>query len=292
MSVLHVIEQAAARSGGDAWNAAGSSERVFKVICSEGTDDESVVLNAVDPVTSVSIPALLAPHPTRGALLSCASRNVKWTDNFGRESEVSISYEWNWNMILPWELPVIYNGSSTTYEQICDKDVSTGFSICNSAHEPFDPPVMATRENWTMEAIKSYNSMPTFVANVVGTVNSTSFYGFNAGYVKCVGAPFVQNQFVFEGATIHYWTVTWSFAFNLNIPHQPVILDAGFKRLSSDGSKLITIIMPDGKEPSSPVPLDGSGQPLDMTDESGEPAALNFLNFSVYYTYDFNSLGV
>ena len=187
MSVIKVTEQGHQRTAEIDFFTAGSIQRVFQVICSTGTDDFDTVIAAS------GIPAMLTVHPRNGNY-SVSGYSVRWTSTDGRTSEVIVHYTWNWNLVAPWELPVVYNASQSTYEQIVDKDLQTGENICNSANEPFDPALTATRYNWTLEAVKNYSSVPTFLAGVVGRVNGSTFYGYPAGQVMCTGAPFSSSK--------------------------------------------------------------------------------------------------
>jgi len=289
MSVLHVIEQGSLRTGGDNYQGTADSQRYFEVITDDGTQDESVVLTAVDPTTSVAIPALLDAHPTRFGMY-CAARSVRWSDDFGRQSLATISYSYI-QPFVPWEMPAVYNGGQQAETRPLDKDIGTGYAVLNSAHQPFDPGLSVERYSSTLEVQVNYlvGSMPN-PASYVGCVNSTTFKGAAMDYCKCIGMPYQENiNFIWDGVIYPYVSMTMQFAFkNPSFESwQPLVADSGYCKLNTANTPATLVeITIGGKTLSSPAFLNGSGQPLAS---NANPV---YLGFQGYPRVDFNALGI
>lgn len=172
-----MVERADLRTGHVGYDGSAASQRIFQVITSVGTADESVVFAAVNPHTSVAIPALLDAHPTRYGLYA-SNLDVRWTSQLGTESIVTVTYGYIQNL-LPWEQPAIYNWSQNPEQRTFDKDITSAIPVLNSAHQPFDPGVQMTRYAATMEVqVNMLTSSLPDLRGYVGCVNSGTFHGF------------------------------------------------------------------------------------------------------------------
>ncbi len=270
------------RAGTAVLYTVGESTRSYLVRANNKTQDEAYALYHSD------VPALRSGHPTR-PYLWCSQKQARQADgNNGEFWEVTCSYTLNNGALYPWNEPPVYSFSTNTTDVCCEFDLSNNKAIRNSAGCPFDPPVMATRYEATLQVTKNLLSFSAGVAmQYVGAVNSSDFYGAERGYCMCVGIPATSQTYIDENTNVRtpYWTVQYLFAFRNQFSWQPKVLDAGFLKKTGDGLVPITI---GGREPSTPVPLNGSGEPLEDPD-SDDP---HYLDFKVYPEKNFNSLGV
>lgn len=161
----------------------------------------------------------------------------------------------------------------------------SGNLIVNSAGDPFDPPAMMDDSRRVVTVEKNLAVVPTWILDYQDAVNSDAFTvdGVSIG----IGKAKMQNVTVSprqrrNGTTFR--TVT----FTIHLQRDGWlldILDAGFREKVSGGRRNIKN-NGDGEAPTAPVPLDGSGQPID------DPTPTNcvFLQFAVYKTRPFSSL--
>jgi hypothetical protein len=293
MAATHVIEQSHLRTGSADWQSYGDSVRVFGVATSVATDDDSVVLFAEDPHTHLTIPEILSPHPTR-ALMFCSNKSCRQVDDkAGRKWEVVCTYGLISN-ILPWNQPVTYNWSQQSSEHIVDRTLdSTPVDIKNSAGRPFDPAITATRYEAVLQAVRNETEFDaTTPLKYVGAVNSDTFKGASPGFCMCVGISASQQIYTSGvGAQTTYWQVTYNFAFRNQYSYQPIVLDAGLSQISRSSGKLVNILDGQGREVSSPWPLDGEGHALPVEDDD-TPADFHFFQFKIYPAVAFGDLGL
>lgn len=282
MAVKAVIEQGDLRTGSKAVNSFGDSVRVFLVYCTTGLDDDSVTLYANDGTTS--IPNLYDAHPTRLALY-CSDVSCRWVDGAqGLICQVTATYSYIKPFRYPWDEPQVGSWSTQDVEHPIDEDVDTGEAIVNSAGQPFDPAVEASRGDAVYVVSRNELDPPDYSA-YIGTVNAGGFGPYPAGYAK-LGISAQQQIYTDDitGAETIYYAMTYTVQCkNPNYPGWNAhVLDAGFCKLGNDG-QLITITI-GGREPSSPVPLNGAGGVLG---EDEEPV---FLDFTTYPESDFDDL--
>jgi hypothetical protein len=288
MAVVKVTEQAHLRQGSISYNDPGDSQRVFQVECDSKYDDDGIVLFADDG--TIAIPARFDEHPTRPQL-RCGSKSCRQVDDKGGYFwEVLVNYSRLPPVLLPWEQNPVYSWSSNAIEVLVERDISTGKHIKNSAGCPFDPAPTVTKFDPILQVQRNELTFDESVAAYYGgTVNSGTFYGYAAGYVMCLPPTATTQEYVYENGDIQtYWAVTYQFQFRnsaFQTNWQLKLLDAGF--LKKSGSSLVPITI-GGREPSSPVPLNGSGDVL----SNPSSATPTFLDFTVYPSTDFSALGV
>lgn len=279
------VEQAHLRTGTAELYGGGDAVRVFAVRAPNATNDESYALY------HGSIPALRSLHPTR-SYLWCSQKTARQADDkSGCIWEVLCNYTLAASEALPWNEPAVYAWGAQATEQIVEYDVVTAKPVRNSAGAPFDPGVSATRYEAVLTVSRNQTTYNESTALAyIGAVNNATFYGSPRGYCMCTGITATSQTHVSEaGVKTPYWAVQFNFAFrNTSIGYgwQPKILDAGYCKKATSGALIpITIA---GREPSSPVPLDGSGQPL-AHPETDTPV---WLDFKVYPEANFSALGI
>lgn len=275
------VEVASARGGALDMFSAGTSTRLFAVRSPDKTYDETYALLHAD------VPTIGAPHPNRSGLRLLNKNARQADDRNGEIWEVTCQYGFALAE-FPWQEPPVYQWGSQSTEQIVDYDVATKKPIKNSAGAPFDPGVTATRFEATLTVSRNeIDFNQAYTSQYTGAVNKSKFYGANPGFVMCTGIPATTQYYIDQrGQRTRYWSVQYIFAFRNQFSWQPKILDAGYMKKSGSGGLIpITIA---GREPSSPVPLDGDGQPLANPD-TDEP---NWLDFKTYPELDFSALKV
>ena len=275
-----VIEQTKLRAGRTELYSPGSSTRSFLVRFEDKTLDDTAALFHPD------IPVIRSAHPTRTGMI-LLSKDVRQADDVnGQAWEVTCTYGFGEPNLLPWQEPAVYSGGQQATEQIVDYDIK-GKPIRNSALCQFDPGLTATRFEYVLTVSRNeLDFTPATPAAYVGAVNSTPFYGAQRGFCMCVGIPWQQQYYRDErtGRLTRYYSVQYNFAFRNQFSWQPRVLDAGFMQLNDSGTLVpITIA---GREPSSAVPLDGNGKPLENP-ETDDPT---WLDFKVYPEVNFSAL--
>jgi hypothetical protein len=162
---------------------------------------------------------------------------------------------------------------------------NTGDLICNSAGDPFDPPLMMDDSRRVIHISKNMSGHPSWLLDYADVVNSDSFtvkgITYTAGQGKVqrvsIGEEQVRNgvTFVVVDIEIHLQKNGW-----------PIDrIDAGFRQTVYSGRENIRNSI-DEELPAAPVPLDGSGTAIaDPT-----PATNVLLQFGVYATNVFSAL--
>jgi len=266
----------------------GDSTRTFLVRLRDPLPSDKVPLDESFALFHAGVPALRSAHPTRPGLFVLNKTASQATAPCGNLWIVTVSYSPAPRADLPWNEPAIYSWGQQSTELVCDFDVVTNQPIMNSAKCPFDPAVTATRYEATLTVSKNVLGFNAAVPLAyVGAVNKSSFYGAAAGYCMCVGIPaqmqIYQNE---QGGRTPYWSVSYQFSFRNTIPWQAKVLDAGYMELR-DG-KHVPCLLAGGREPTSPVPLDGEGKQV----EDPENFTPNYLDFKIYPEKNFYDLGV
>ena len=265
MAVVDVIEQSHLRAGTAPYNAPGTAVRVFLVKTNSKADGDGVVLSTTYTGADGSVvPTLRDAHPTR-TILRVAEKSARQADDKnGLIWEVTVTYQYLPPFYYPWDEPAITSWDASSVDTLFERDIDTGKHIKNSAGQPFDPAPTVLRYDSVLTVTKN---LETFAESVIktygGTTNNATFKSHAQDYVMCV-PPKVSDQLYTSplGVITTYKAVTLQFLFrnpDIGISWQPKLLDAGFCKLVSGSLVPITI---GGREPTTPVPLDGSGMPL------------------------------
>lgn len=160
----------------------------------------------------------------------------------------------------------------------------SGDAVLNSAGDYYDPPAMRDDSRPIVSVTKNLSVVPTWILNYQDAINSSAFtvdgivVAAELAKMNRVGISTVQNrngiQFRTVTMEIHLQRDGWALS----------LLDAGYRKKS--GTTRVIILSDDGTEPSTPIPLDGSGALL----SNPTPTNAVFNSYDVYYTADFNAL--
>ncbi len=153
--------------------------------------------------------------------------------------------------------------ASVKFQAAYQKDVNDQF-VVNSAGDPYEGGLTRDRTRFTVmirQNVLTWN--PVQAMEYLDTLNETLFLpirhppGFDPGLAK-LSELNADAVWYADLGDIHYWKRQAKIEINL-LGWRDKILDAGFNKLV--GGVRVPIVLAAGK-PSSPVPLDGAGQPL------------------------------
>ncbi|MBS0207503.1 MAG: hypothetical protein JSS27_00980 [Planctomycetes bacterium] len=279
------------RGGGRSYKDLGTSTRVFEIKLSS-LDSRSDYTDQ-NALYESGIPAFRDAHPTR-PFIYCANKHADNTDRAGQFWVVKCDYEWLDAEELPWNRAPVWSGGGLKQELPVDKISSTGNvddsgdagkPILNTAGQPYDPtltrvftfPVVSASfavQNWSaVNSILSYQD----------ALNSGSFFGYGAGYVKLDDVSWQQVREDIGGVYTIYYTLVLKFVVNTIQSWQPQVLNAGFFEKKSGNLRQILI---NGQPPAQPWPLDNSGLMLPV-DGSG---TVIFKRYDIQPMMDFSAL--
>lgn len=270
MTVIYVEEIS---SGRTAKNSKGvrSYQAQFCLITTSQTD------RPYDVGSHPSLPLIGSPHPDDPTAF-CTDLDVVnsdpwagWTVTAAYSTEREISE----NPLL--ERAVITWGSDQFQRPaVIDK---FGNLIVNSAGDPFDPPAMIDDSRVSCTVTKNVSAAPSWLLEYHNATNSDSFIiddvpvAARTAKVQAVSLGEWQSR-----SGIDYRVLSYTLSFQYE-GWPLVLLDQGMRKIS--GSKRVPIPNAD-----SPVPLDGTGQPI------AEPTYLNAVSgtFYVYREVPFSAL--
>jgi hypothetical protein len=184
--------------------------------------------------------------------------------------------------------PTIIEWDSKLSQEFTARD-KDGKAMLNSAGDGMES-IEKDSVRWIITLQRNFDSLPSWVAGYVNKVNSSGIVidGQSLAARTCklqrlrVPARRVENgvSFVEVIAEIAYRSETWDV----------YRLDEGFNTLDRVGEEKLKILIPDEdgemREPTEPVPLDGSGQALLAADED----TAVFRHFKIYEEADFSVL--
>lgn len=195
--------------------------------------------------------------------------------------------------VTPTSRPWVIQFGATHGTRLLTKDVITGAALTNSAGQPFDPPPEIPSSNLTI-TVTAYKDFNTFDpvskvltyqdaindAALLMLVSPVTTAVFPAKTLRCNEYKFGSHSE--NGAT--YWQV------DLTLEYKPTgwnpiqLLDCGMVYQKSLSLPPQPILDAQGNPVTSPVPLDGSGQPL------AAGGALVYRSFSGYYERNFATI--
>lgn len=232
-----------------------------------------------------SLPKIGSPHP-HDPTAWCRRLRVKnhepWT-GWQVIAEYSSEFEMAENPLLE---PARIRGDSELFREVAWKD-RNGHAILNSAGDFFsDPAPERDRHNRIFIVTKNVANVPTWLIDSEDAINSTAFtirgYTVPAEKAKLNRVAFSESQ---RRNGVEYIELTMEIALNKDGWNlQP--LDAGFRAYDSVSGTMIRIHNGDGTDPTTPIPLDGTGEPL----TAPSPTTAVYGDFDVYPTLDFNTL--
>lgn len=275
MTIVWARETWSGRDGDTSESGVRNYMRTFLVKTDDKTD------SAYDLLTSGSLPDVGDVHPDDiGAwCTSVKPRNVGATPFFWN---VTVSYssdkELNDDPLL--DDPDISWGSQKFQEPIVD-DIN-GDAVVNSAGDPFDPPIMRDVSREVVTITANVASVPAWVFSYKDRLNNATItidgISILAEKAKCDDITVANKA---ERNEIEYYPLT----IRLSLREEgwaKQVLDVGFNEIDGSAGRA-AILLDDGTEPKSPVPLDGNGQRL--SNPTTETAVI--LSFDIYPQVDF-----
>lgn len=251
--------------------------RAYRFKASSQSDDEASLLS------HVSAPQYGSVHPNDAGAW-CNSRQARSTSGW---VDWTLYIKWSSQRQLavdPTTEPAIITVSTEQFQKVADRDLD-GYSICNSAGDPFDPPYMMDDSRRVITVSKNMPGHPSWLLSYADVVNTDAFsvkggfYAIGQGKVQrvSIGEQQIRNgvQFVVVSLDIHLQRDGWLL--------RP--LDAGFREISAAG-RINILNTIDFQQPTAPVPLNGSGVAI------ANPTTLNaiYRSFTVYKKLPFSAL--
>lgn len=195
-------------------------------------------------------------------------------------AEYSSEFELN---TTPTSDPAIITWNTEQFQKVAYTD-KNGDAILNSAGDWFDPPAMIDDSRRIVTVQKNLASVPSWILSYQDAVNNDTFSV--GGFSVAIGQAKMQSIAVSKVQSrnsITFYQMTFTMHLQKN-GWLLSILDAGFRFKS--GTSRYNIVNTDFTLPTTPVPLDGSGDVLD----NPTPATAVFRDFTVYETKAFSSL--
>jgi hypothetical protein len=185
----------------------------------------------------------------------------------------------------PTQLPPKISWSGVRRDEVVDVDEDDK-PVVNSAGDPFDPPITRDASSPTMVVTRNERTYDDGIAvQYRQSVNEAEFFGHAPGTVKCAD---IRAESADSPSIGRYYVVTYEFEL-VDGSWQPEVLDLGLRQRNTTSGAREQIVI-DGTPATSPVLLDGQGQPLAADAVTG--GAYFLLSFKTYKTRDFASLGL
>lgn len=253
-------------------------------------DQWIVICDSVTPlvniVTSGYIPSLYSIHPD-DPFAYCVAVRPSARDDTRTVIDVDIEYsnqipQANQKPDNPLLYPVVRSYRTNPISRPVFKDIN-GNWVVNSAKQPYQPAYEKVFHNPVYIFKKNYPVFTDTEADTyTGHVNSTTFLGKAAKYIKCND---IQAEEQFENG-YNFWAVTLEFEYD-PFGWTVDLLNQGYNQLVS--GKLIACKDQYFERVSEPVPLSSAGVQLTPAQI---PDDLSYSTFEFYYTADFNDLGL
>lgn len=285
MAVLWAREHWEGRDGSFGAITDSTMTRVFKVKTDNRYDDQTVIVSHFANVMGITF---LSPHPSNG-FFTARKLDPKQMSQSPFAWMVTVQYsteplnEDEDEPENPLDKPLRVSWDSELSQTFTTKDRNDK-PMLNSAGDPLEP-IEKDDVRWMIRLTKNFSSVPSWVANYVNKVNSSSvtIQGLTLEPRTCkvqslrIGEMQVQNDVSFMEVSVEiaYKPDTWD----------AVRLDEGFHYLNGS-SEPTKITLSDGSEPSEPVLLDGDGGIL----ANPTPDNAHYLNYRVYEEADLNTL--
>jgi len=259
--------------------------RVYQCLSDADIEDLSEVLaNPALPVRGE-----VYDTDSAGAILIVVDREVVEVERELRLYEVNIYYatprDWDNDSEYPWDRDWEIDWDKTTVRRVLEKSLvdttdveptrgtEADTPVRNSAQDVYDPSVMHNLIVPVVTLTKSYQSLAGVggIDTLLDAIDTCN----DADDTEVAGKTGEKWQWLIQDCKVtrstfgdnQYYTVTWVLAFN-ELYWYASVLDAGYNRLvlgeSSGEDTERDKIRVHGVEVSSPFPLDGAGQPLDL----------------------------
>lgn len=169
-------------------------------------------------------------------------------------------------------------------DEAIDVDLD-GAPIVNSAGDPFDPPVTRRKSTGVLTVVRNERTYNDAIASEYrDSVNEFDFFDLAPGTVRFSD---ISAESSYSASIGEYFVVTYEFEHNPE-GWDPSVLDRGLRKLNASTLTREQILI-QGSLATSPVLLDGEGQPL-AEDRVASGEAI-FLDFKAYRKKDFGAFG-
>lgn len=183
----------------------------------------------------------------------------------------------------PTSDPAIITWNTEQFQRVAYTD-KNGHAILNSAGDWFDPPAMIDDSRRIVTVQKNLAAVPTWILTYQDAVNSDIF---SVGGVSIAIGQAKMQSIAVSKVQSRNTTTFYQVTFTMHLQKSGwllSILDAGYRFKS--GTKRYNIVNDDFTLPTTPVPLNGSGDVL----SNPTPATAVYRDFSVYETKAFSTL--
>lgn len=275
----------ASEGGGLTAKIVRTHTRTFKVETNNRFDDGWVAMQ------HFQIPLPFAPHPT-DPTCSVRKRTPKplagstfWLITVEYSSEVPDPSEQDENPLLrPVKQWLTYEETKVPLFE--DRH---GNPCVNTAGVAYDPPLEITSQNiiYHYERNEPYHASESYISSYLNHLNSDSYNGKDPRYIRCRQfKPDEQRE-----KNLTYYKVSYEFEFN-KFGFDPRPLSRGVLEYDPVSEKLVRIKDKQGRDITSPVPLDGDGAALEPADVLNNPNLLEYQLFEGLEEADFADLNL
>lgn len=299
MSVVSISEMFQGRGGDGAGLTDSTARRVWRIRTSDKSDSWQLIANY--GIAAGHFPRRFDPHP-ENVYLTCRRLKVEnqadspfhWIAT-AEYSSAPIRDEAQQREIYPdpVDRPAEIEWSTQPYRKAVDRD-RNGKAVLNSAGDRPESPPEKDASHWVCTVTKNLRTVPAWLLDYNDCpINDDDFEvgGVEVEQHKArlyelrIGRKQIENGFEFYpvSMTIEFRKEGWL----------EKMLDEGFRKKETDGSGNVTrthISLADDNgeltKVSSPVPLDGNGQPL--ADPTVDTAV--FIDLDFYEPMDFGAL--
>lgn len=292
------IRNAPGKSGNFGKRTDSDAERAWIAITNGFNDTEFTVRNHGQGVGTFPIP-YQDSHPESGDLL-CTSLSVRQDRQHPLKWDVVAKYSSRPTSELdlqaqeapnPLTRQAEISWQTVQYQEPGIRDLDNkGF--CNSAGDPFDPPVEYQRSRWVITISKNVSAVPNWLPDYENAVNNDVFSVEGVAFAQYslrlsgISISAVKREKVAAGIEFFYRVVSFRLEHNRDKWHPFRVLDQGFRYKS--GSNRISITedntVANSRPITTPALLDGFGTRLvPATAENAK-----FVEFQVYPLKPFN----
>ena len=282
MTVTLISEQHKNRGGKLEMGSGGSFTRCFRV---QTTDPENE--GPYEVCFAAGMPSLGDPFPSNPLY---TLRSITPSPLSDPSVEWLATCEYSRNSGNPDDEPdnplnepvqISVRGNKVTKAPIRDLDLK---KFVNTVGDPFETAVEIER---TYPVVVFTRNEPAFgfeshAKPFLDRVNNGSYLGGATGTVKCTDLS-AEKHF---SEAMEYWQVRYEFSYNPD-GWQPQVLNAGY--YFKDAGERNRCVDVDGRDTASPMPLTESGSQIAP---SGIPAQLHYIEFRMYESANFGSLGL
>ena len=268
----------------------------------------NMVLGAVDPSTGLAVPQPGDWYDLAASNLICLKTNPELVGSSGLNWRVVAAYGIDATVgssgSTPWIRKPLIDSNVILYPWVMEEDFdSPPKPAKNSAHDPFDPPLMTSRRNLKLtlhwaQTVATFD-LETIQQTLVGKLNAAAvtIRGKTYAIEKLLLHNLSGSEQIYQNGT-HYWALTYDFEYEIEVPLKTQkVIDRGYHYFSPTyGKTHIRLPIGDTYEEqnpltdrripcSQPVLMDGGGLPL-----APQSGVVSYSTFVTRKTADFTPL--